>query len=372
MDNSTNKYMFITTTLFGGGAERVVSLLSSSLAELGNAVCVLKYYGVDNEYPISDKVTVINMSNGCHADYQKISYLEKVKRIRRIIKEQKPDFVIPFLFQVALCTELACVGLKTNVLQSMRIDPASSPAFKPFRILRDLLVYKSKATFVQNQAQKDYFPKKYHHKIYVLFNPISEGLLSAQWNPPKDQFVVCGVGRLEQQKNFMLLIDSFCMAFAETPEAVLRIYGQGTQLDALKAYAKKTGLGDRIQMMGRSNDIRSVYEGTSLFVLSSDFEGMPNALLEAMAVGVPCISTDCPTGPSDLIDHGENGLLVPVGDVNAMAEAMQTVYEQKFDISSMGIKAKEKIRQCCSADRIARKMIDICRLKSLNQILTRE
>lgn len=360
MDNFAKKYMFVTTTLYGGGAERVISLLSSALAESGHETYVLKYYSVNNEYPVNDKVTVINMSDGNHADYQRISYLEKVIRIRRIIKETKPDVVIPFLFLVALCTEIACVGLKINVLQSMRIDPASSPKFIPYRIMRDLLVYKSKCTFVQNQTQKAYFPKKYHHKIHVLFNPISENLLSATWNPPKNQFVVCGIGRLDQQKNFKLLMDAFKLAFSNTPEAVLRIYGEGAQREELYNYAQKCGMDDRIQMMGRSNDIQSVYENSSLFVLSSNFEGMPNTLLEAMAVGVPCISTDCPTGPRDLIDHGENGLLVPVADVDALAEAMRGIYEQNYDLYHMSRKAKEKIRQCCAADQIAAQMITIC------------
>lgn len=359
-ENRNKKFMFVTTTMFGGGAERVISLLSSAVAEQGNEVCILKYYQVNDEYLTSNKIKVINMSNGYLTDYRKISYLEKVKRIRRIIREEKPDVVIPFLSQVAICTEIAAVGLSANTVQSIRIDPASGPTNKLQRFLRDLLVYRSKCTFVQNQAQKAYFPKKYHHKIHVLFNPISENLLSATWNPPKNQFVVCGIGRLEQQKNFKLLMDAFKLAFSNTPEAVLRIYGEGAQREELYNYAQKCGIDDRIQMMGRCNDIQSVYENSSLFVLSSNFEGMPNTLLEAMAVGVPCISTDCPTGPRDLIDHGENGLLVPVADVDALAEAMRGIYEQNYDLYHMSRKAKEKIRQCCAADQIAAQMITIC------------
>lgn len=360
MKDSARRFLFVTTTLSIGGAERVVSLLASSLAELGHEACILKYYEVDNEYPVSDKVTVVNMSGGGSAEYRKISYLEKVRRIRRILRQQRPDFVIPFLFQVALCTEIAAFGVKTCVLQSIRNNPTASPAKKTSRILRDLLVYNSKCTLVQNQVQKDYFPKKYHSKIHVLFNPIAENLLAAQWNPPKEQFVVCGIGRLERQKNFTLLMDAFRRAFADIPEAVLQIYGQGSLMEELKAYAEKTGLGDRIQMMGRSNDIQSVYERTSLFVLSSDFEGMPNALMEAMAVGVPCISTNCPTGPSDLVDHGENGLLVPVGDLDAMAETMREIYDQKYDLKRMTAEARKTIRRLCSADQIAQQMIEIC------------
>lgn len=353
------KLMFITTTLYGGGAERVVSNLSSSIAKKGWEVCVVKYYEVAHEYPVSEDVKIINMTGGTLDDYKRISYLEKVRRIRRIIKSEKPDFVIPFLFQVALCTEIASFGLKSQVLQSIRNNPASSPTFNLYRVLRNLLVYKAKCTFVQNQRQKNYFPKCYHHKIHVLFNPVSDDLLAAEWRPEGSEFIVCGIGRLNVQKNFKLLMDAFKKAFCDEKDAVLRIYGQGEEEADLKAYAERTGLGDRIQLMGRSNNIKSVYENTSLFVLSSDFEGMPNALIEAMAVGVPSISTDCPTGPSDLIDDGENGLLVPVGDVEAMAKAMRRVYEKRYALSRMSINAKSKVRKICSADEIAQHMIDI-------------
>lgn len=354
------KYMFITTTLSNGGAERVISILASSIAELGYETYIVKYYSVDSEYPVSGKVNIINLSGGKITDYQKINYIEKVKRLRHIIKENKPDYVLPFLFQVALCTDFATWGLETTTIQSIRINPASGPSSKLLRMLRDHLVYKSKCTFVQNQSQKDYFKKTHHDKIHVLFNPVSEELLEAEWIPEQDKFIICGVGRLEIQKNFKLLMDAFQEAFSDAPEAVLRIYGEGSQGADLKAYAENLDIKDRIQMMGRSNDIKSVYRAASLFVLSSDFEGMPNALIEAMAVGVPSISTDCPTGPADLISDGENGMLVPVNDKGAMVKAMRWMYEKRGSSATMSKSAKEAIRRLCSPKQIAQKLINVC------------
>lgn len=354
------RYMFITTTLSNGGAERVISILASSIAELGYEAYIVKYYSVDNEYPVNDKVKIINLSKGGFTDYQKINYIEKVKRLRKILKETAPDFVLPFLFQVALCTDLASKGLQTTVIQSIRINPASGPSSKLLRNVRDHLVYKSKCTFVQNQAQKDYFKAGYHDKIHVLFNPVSKELLEATWRPDEKQYIVCGVGRLESQKNFKLLMDAFKEAFFDIPEAVLRIYGDGSQGADLKTYAENLGMGDKIQMMGRNGDIKTVYQATSLFVLSSDFEGMPNALIEAMAVGVPSISTDCPTGPADLISDGDNGILVPVNDKEALVKALRQMYTQKVNNSVMSKAAKETIRRLCSPKQIARKLIDVC------------
>jgi len=354
------RYMFITTTLADGGAERAVSILASSIAELGHKVCVIKYYETNDEYSVSDKVEVINLSGGCQEDYKKITYLKKVREIRRFIKTNKPDYIIPFLFQVALCASIAASWLKTTVIQTIRINPALGPSSKSMRKLRDILVYRSKCTFVQNEAQKLYFPKRYHKKIHVIFNPVMDEMLSAEWHPNDDEFIVCGVGRLEGQKNFKLLIDSFCMEFADIPKAVLRIYGCGSQETELKNYIENTGLKSRIQMMGRSHEIKTVYEKASLFVLSSDFEGMPNALIEAMAVGMPCISTDCPTGPSDLIQNGKNGLLVPVANAEAMADAMRSIYEGSINPYQLGAMAKTTIRELCSAKEVVKKMTDIC------------
>ena len=354
------KYMFITTTLSNGGAERVISILASSIAKLGHETYIVKYYEVDNEYPVDRGVKIINLSGGDLGDYQKINYLEKVKRLRKIIKDCKPDFVMPFLFHVALCTDLAAKGLKTTVIQSIRINPALGPGSKVLRKIRDHLVYKSKCTFVQNRSQKEYFKASHHDRIHVLFNPVLEDLLNTEWRPSKEQYIVCGVGRLESQKNLRLLMDSFMSAFSDIPEAVLRIYGDGSQAADLKTYAECLNMGDRIQMMGRSNDVKSVYQSASLYVLSSDFEGMPNALIEAMAVGVPSISTDCPTGPADLINDGENGILVPVNDRGAMAQAMKRMYKEKDRLESMSHNAKKTIRSLCSADQIAKKLITIC------------
>ena len=356
----SKRYLFVIPTLSNGGAERVISVLSSALARKDREVYVVKYYSTINEYPVDVRVRVIDLSGGDISEYERISYFEKVKRLRAIINKYKPDYIIPFMFQVSLCTSISAWGIRTNVIQSIRINPASGPSTKIKRAIRDYLVYRAKCTFVQNQSQKEYFRASHHGKIHVLFNPVSEELLEASWTPRQNSYIVCGVGRLENQKNFKLLMDSFKAAYSEVPEAVLRIYGEGSQGAELRTYAEILEMGGRIQMMGRCNDIKSVYQSASLFILSSDFEGMPNALIEAMAVGTPCISTDCPTGPADLISDGKNGLLVSVNDKDAMVQAMRQMYERRNDLRGMSEAAKETIRSLCSSNQIAQRMIDIC------------
>ena len=156
------------------------------------------------------------------------------------------------------------------------------------------------------------------------------------------------------------MIDSFKNAFQDVSDAELRIYGTGSQQEHLQSYIDSLKLSDKVHLMGRSNNMSQVFENTDLFVLSSDFEGMPNALMEAMASGLPCISTDCPTGPSDLIINGKNGILVPVNDKEAMSSAMKALYYDEALSLSMGEEARIHVRNICSADVISDKFIEIC------------
>lgn len=355
-----SKFLFVIPTLAMGGAERVVAVLSSALSRAGQDVYVLKYFEKDNEYPVDDEVTVMNLSGGKENTYKQINVIERVWILRKLIKQVKPDFVLPFLFPVAQAVFFASVGIKTNVFQSIRISPSIAPSSKLQRFLRDYLVYRSACTFVQNDQQRQYFKPSARHKIHVLYNPVSDDLFEVCPDFSNEIYTVCTAGRLENQKNFKLLIESFTQAFASNSKTILQIYGEGNRKGELQDFIAEKGMTGRIMLMGRTNNIKEVYRKSDLFVLSSDFEGMPNALLEAMACGLPCVSTDCPTGPSDLIDNEVNGLLVPVRDSQQLSRAISYLYEHPERAREMGVKAKESIRQKCQADNIALKMIEIC------------
>lgn len=355
------KYMFVVPTLANGGAERVVSVISSALTQCGAEATVAKYFETQGEYAVHENVRVINLSGGDQAAYARLGKLGLLRALRSAVKAEKPDYVIPFLFQVAQLTDLAVMGLPVTVIQSIRINPAVGPVHKWARILRDRLVYKSPCTFVQNEQQKQYFKASHRHKIHVLYNPVSEELFSAAPKTPDGIFTVCALGRLSNQKNFPLLIDAFQDAFADTPNARLQIYGEGDKKAQLQEYIDRGTMPDRIRLMGRTNDVKAAFGQADLFVLSSDWEGMPNALIEAMACHVPCISTDCPTGPADLIEDGENGFLTPVGDRAAMAAALRKAFEMPPEAKfAIGEKGRQTVMEKCSEKQIAEKMMAIC------------
>ena len=354
-----SRFLFIIPTLSRGGAERVVSVLSSSLARVGAEALVIKYYDTPEEYVTDAGVRIFNLSGGDRRAYEKMSYPQRILALRKAIAGLHPDFVIPFMFSIARDVSIASVGLRCTVIQSIRINPAIAPASRLQRKWRDYLVYRSKCTFVQNEKQRQYFRKR-KETIHVLYNPVSENLLGVSPSFSNTVFTVSAAGRLERQKNFRLLIDSFCQAFQEGTPAILNIYGEGSLAQELSAYVAVQNRAGSIRLMGRSECMEEVYRGSDLFVLSSDFEGMPNALIEAMACGLPCVSTDCPTGPSDLIEDGVNGLLVPVRDPAAMARAIRRIYDDRDASHEMGRKAKETVAEKCDAVKIAREIISIC------------
>lgn len=353
------KYMFVIPSLSKGGAERVVCVLASGLAARGEDVTVLRYFKTDGDYPIDEKVNVITLSGGCESDYNKISTVQRLKSIRKIVKETEPDVIVPFLKHVNIQTYIA-VSLKyrKRVIFTVRYSPYLAKRGKNEKI-HDFLINSFNKTIVQNQSQKDYFNKSAQNRIHILPNPVNDAFLQEECMPERDNFTVVAAGRLSDEKNFSMLIRAFD-AFSKGKEGVcLNVYGEGKKKDELGALIDSLQAGNKIKLMGRTNDLIGAYKRASLFVLSSNHEGMPNALLEAMAIGLPCIATDCPTGPSEMIVNGENGLLIPVDDAEKMKDAIEFMYNNRDKAEEMGRYARKHVSENYRVDKIVNKFIEI-------------
>lgn len=349
------KIMFIIPFLSSGGAERVVSIWTSELAKLGADTHLLVFYRVEGEYPIDEGVTVHAIKEN-KEQYNKMSKFEKIKLLRGNLNKVNPDVIIPFISHVGIMTNIARVGLKTKMIETIRIDPQYSPKNKVIRLLRNISVLTSNCCIVQNEEQRNYFPKWSHKKIHVFANPISDEFIQAERiisNPEIRS--ITAVGRLEHQKNYTMLIKAFSKL--KNLDLMLNIYGEGSLKDDLQFIINDLGLSNRIKLCGRSNDIKKVFMNTELFILSSNAEGMPNSLMEAMAVGLPCISTDCPTGPSEIIDNEINGVLIPVDNEEALVSAINNMVNNPKEAYMLGKKAKEKMKNNYSAAVSAKKLI---------------
>ena len=319
------KYLFIIPSLSKGGAERVVSVLSSELVEQGKEVTVITHFEVEDRYPISEKVKLICLSGLYEEEYRKnisLIYLVKlIYRLRKAILQENPDYILPFLWTTCIRVDLALIfsKYKKRVIQTVRNNPMIFPSNKLMKVYRDYLVKNSVKTIVQNSEQKKYFKKSLHNKVFILPNPVSKDLFNIKQEKLNDEIKIIGVGRLEKQKNFDMLIDAFSVINSNCKKIKLHIYGEGSLKSYFQEKIIENNLDNSIILEGRSNDYKKIYGDADIFVLTSNFEGMPNTLLEAMAVGIPCISTNCPTGPSDIIKDKENGFLVEVNNVNQLA-----------------------------------------------------
>lgn len=335
----------------------MVSVLASQLAKEGHDISVIKYFNTENDYLIDERVKVTCISNGSESAYKALSFSLKVKKIRNAIKQIRPRYIVPFLPHVAAHVFLAGFGLRFKAIQTIRVAPAIAPTSSVQRKIRDCLVGISYATFVQTLSQKSYFPSCIQHKIYVLPNPVSETMFDAKLIYPKSITNIISVGRLSAQKNFEMLIEAIAAINRKGYCIQLSIYGDGELRDVLQKKIEDLNCGDFCYLCGRTTNMTETLCQNHLFILSSNFEGLPNALMEAMSVGLPCISTDCPTGPSDLIQNGR-GILVPVDNRQAMVDAIEQMINYPEIATQMGLRAREYMKENYSPEIIAKRFIN--------------
>lgn len=349
----TVKILFVVPSFSGGGAERVVSVLASTLAEMGMDTHCIVYYQATNEYPHSEKIKVQYLAGKGEASYRALGRKQKISILADMIDEIHPSHIIPFLPQVGLHVVLATLGKKYRIVQTVRNNPRTDPEQGYFRKIRDFLVACSWRSFVQNQEQLDYFPKFLQRKIEIIPNPVSNHFLKCEHEYRGIVKEVVAMGRLSAQKNFTMVINAAKQIHVKHPDVHFSIYGDGPLKDKLQAAIDVNHLSDVVALKGRTTNPAAVLNSADLFILSSNYEGMPNALLEAMAVGLPCISTNCPTGPADIIDNDVNGKLIQVNDVDGLVKAIEEYIQIGTDMSQIGKKAKELIVQNYSEDVIA-------------------
>lgn len=313
-------------TLSHGGAERVMSVLANGLAAKGHNVTLVTDYSTEKEYAV-DKVVERVVLDGQLGEKGKVGTLVRtVKRIRclrSLCKKKRAVALISFMRPANIRAILATSFTKTKSIFSVRIDPKVGYRSKRAKMVAKWLYPLADGCVFQTEEAKAWFVPNIQKKSKVIFNPISDSFYQVVPAAMQEKKIVT-CGRLEKQKRFDLLIDAFHKVCDEFPEYKLEIYGVGALQEKLQAQIDTLGRQDRIKLMGRCEDVPNTIKTAGLFVLSSDYEGLPNALMEAMVLGLPVISTDCGGGGARaLIEDGVDGLLVPVNNVDALAEAIR-------------------------------------------------
>lgn len=313
------KIVFVVGSLSGGGAERVVSLLSDELAKQGHIVTIILIASYEQSYAVSDSIKIEDCSreNGIKG----FRFVNRIKHTRQIIKDVSPDIIVSFTVAVNVYTILAKMGINNKLVVAERNDPRFDPVDKLTRIARKILYPFADYFVFQTDGEKNYFSKKIQRRSTIIPNPINP-LLPMPYNAPKEKRIVTAT-RLVPQKNLYLLIDAFKESCAITKGYRLDIYGNGPLYHDLLQYIKDNHLTDVVYLHGNVPNIYDQILKASVFVLPSNYEGISNSMIEAMGLGIPTISTDYPSGGARMfIKNNISGLLFPVGDKAALINAI--------------------------------------------------
>ncbi len=223
-------------------------------------------------------------------------------------------------------------------------------------------MYKSANGYVfQTEYARDYYKKNGIKGINtIIYNPVSNKVKNI--SKRKQDGVIITACRLEPQKNIPLLIKSFSRICDKFPDSTLDIYGEGSEFSSLQKMIFELKLEDRICLRGRTDKVIEKMAEASIFVLSSDYEGMPNALIEAMCVGTACIATDAPTyGCRELITDGVNGYICPVNDADVMSKCIEKLLGDPIVIRAFE-KESVKIIEKVSQEKIIKQWSDFIKL----------
>ena len=345
------KMMINIIGLGKGGAERVVSVLANKLINKYD-IDILVNTENNIAYKINPKVKIISLDE----KRIKLTFIRNLKRIvnsSKIIKEEKPDIIISFL----PVPSYRVLFLKRNIgnipiIIADRNDPKRE--YKSFinKIAMKILYKKADGFVFQTMEQKEYFEKSIKENSRIIYNPIKDEFISDDNGKIKKEKTIISVGRLTEQKNHKMLINAFSNIIKNFPDYTLKIYGEGNLEESLKKQITDLKLQDKVLLCGVSNNIKNELQKSEIFVLPSNYEGMPNVLIEAMAVGLPVISTDCPCGgPRELIQNGVNGILIPVNDEKSMQQSIELLIKNEDVASKIGNEAK-KIKELLNSNKI--------------------
>lgn len=345
-----NRLVFVTRNMKAGGAERVIAQLANYFHIQGLYVSIITLDYHDLFYEINKSIKLYSIGN--QSKNRIIDKLLRYYKVRKHIVNESPDLVLAMPEEIGIFVIPALLGTKLPVFVSERNNPWLMPWKKTTRFMRRLFYPLAAGLIFQTKAASTFFSKKLQEKAIVLPNPLDLSRVPEPHTGKRRKEVV-SAGRLEKQKNFSLLIRAFAQFYKVHPDYVLTIYGEGSLKKELVDLATTLLPEHSFSFPGNTPRLLEKMNGASMFVLSSNYEGMPNVLIEAMAMGIPVISTDCPPGgPRELIKNGHNGILVSTDNVNELWQSMLKIAESdelSFDLgmNALGIKDELDSNKVC-------------------------
>lgn len=334
------KILFVNANIVSGGAEKMIVWLANNMAK-DNDVSFLTYRDdIDSSdfFHLDSKINRIKLCTE-NSGAQISSSLVTIREIHKILKDEMYDVAIAFLSPSQLRLAIAKVGTKTKVIFSQRGDPYQNNTSSLVYKLNRMAFENADFYVFQTERARDYYSDKIKKKSSVIANPIKPLKRTTERNPYTVEKKVVTVSRLDiHQKRQDILIDAFKQFNKLHPDYTLHLFGDGPDRAQLEHLAA-----DNLNIIfeGETSNVAEAIQNAAMFVLTSDYEGIPNALLEAMSLGLPCISTDCsPGGAMLLIQSGVNGYIIDCGDVNTLARKMDELANNCEKAEMFGINAK--------------------------------
>lgn len=333
------KISFFIGGLSGGGAERVVCNLSNFLVAHNHEVSIVTMADDEPSYLIDERIKRIILIKKNERKNIVLDSITRLYRLRKLLKNNSCDVYVVMLPITIILLLLLRKNTSAKVIASERSNPNyNKPLEKLF--LRFLARRADGWVFQTDDNKKWYEQYLSYTKTAILPNAIEGSFSNYRKNDEGREKVIVAVGRLAVPKNHHLLVKAFALIHNSYPEYKVVFYGEGPDKKSLQQLSQKLGVEDSVLFPGYSKNVAEKIRQSSIFVFTSDWEGMPNALIEAMGLGLPCISTDFEGGGARfLIENEKNGLLVPKGDVQALSVAIQRFLSDRDFAVSCGLEA---------------------------------
>lgn len=355
------KIAIIIPGLSMGGAERVAVSLSNWLVNnKEDEIYFINMASDTNNFEFDNKLNVYHKTY----DTTDIKGIKPIVIIKKLFKKQKyiketlndikPDIIFEMLYYPIFFILPYKIKHKNVVLiGSERANPQLKGLRLGIKILSKISPMLCDGYIFQTERVKNMFGKKIKRKSIVIPNAVSNPYIKELQECEKEK-IISNMGRLEYEKGQDVLIKAFNIVHSKFPDYKLIIYGEGSKKEEYQHLINELGLQENVFLAGKLQKAILEVNKSEIFAFTSRFEGMPNALLEAMACGVPCVSTDCVAGPSEIIKNNENGILTQVDDIEQIAEKIIYLLENKEIANKIGKEAKKVIDEY-SVDKIFNK-----------------
>lgn len=353
---SLKRILFVNSSLSDGGSERVMCLIANSLCNIrGFTVDMVLLREKDDVYRLDKK---INCEKYTYNRKNKLSkFLKRFFLLRKKIKNGNYDYIVSFMYDINILTLVASTFSNSKVIVSERNNPNSKDRSKIVRKIADILYLRAYKIVFQTEEVKEMFNCKIQSKSVVIPNPINENLPSIYEKERSKKIVA--IGRLAPQKNFELLINSFAEVHKYEKKFKLIIYGEGPLKEKLNNQIRKLSLEDFVELPGYVNDVNEQIRDAYMYVSSSNYEGISNAMLESMALGIPSICTDCPVGGARMVIKSNiNGILIPTNDQKELTDKILFLINNPSHAKKMSMEARKVVKEY-SIEKITKMWLDI-------------